>query len=70
MRLQCVTCGDMVVSLRSHEIFCKGVDKGRPWLMLPVTKEHVRIWWHSIEFQKYAKKLGINLSKLQDEEDN
>lgn len=67
MRLCCVTCGDMVVSLRSHTPFCKGVNKGRPWLVLPLTKELARIWGDSIEFHKWAKSIGVNLSKFQEE---
>lgn len=64
--LQCITCGDFVVSLKSHEPFCKGVDKGKPWLMLPITKENVRAWGDSIELEKFAKSSGINLSKLKE----
>jgi len=67
-KLQCVTCGDFCISLRSHEPFCKGVDKGKPWLMMPVTEENARVWGESMEFQRWAKKLGISLSKFQDKE--
>ncbi len=66
-QLQCVTCGDFVVSFKSHKPFCKGVDKGKPWLMLPLTKENVRAWGDSVELRKWAKHSGISLSKLQEE---
>jgi len=35
--------------------------------MLPVTKENVRVWGDSIEFRKWAKELGVKLSKFQEE---
>ena len=66
MKLQCVECGDFCVSKRSHELFCKGVEKGKPWLMMPITKENVRVWSGSKSFKSWAKALGVNLSNFEE----
>jgi hypothetical protein len=61
MKLQCVTCGDFCVSLKSHSTFCKGMDKGHPWTVMQMTKENVNHWKGSQKFQKWAKELGITI---------
>lgn len=63
MKLQCVSCGDYCVSFKSHDLFCKGMDKGKPWLVMQMTKENMVAWSGSPEFQKWAKGLGIVVSK-------
>jgi hypothetical protein len=66
MKLQCVDCGDFCISRRSHEPFCKGLEKGKPWLMMPITQGNVRVWGESKNFQSWAKNLGINLSSFEE----
>lgn len=65
MKLQCLSCGDFCISVKSHNLFCKGMDKGQPWLVMQMTGENVRVWSHSKKFQKWADDLGIMLPHLQ-----
>ena len=63
MKLQCLSCGDFCISLKSHDLFCKGMEKGKPWLVMEMTKENMNAWSGSASFQKWAKGLGITISK-------
>ncbi len=65
MKLQCVSCGDYCVSLKSHDLFCKGMEKGQPWLVMQMTKENMAHWKSSKKFQRWAKDLGILLPEFQ-----
>ncbi len=59
MKLQCVSCGDYCISVKSHNLFCKGMEKGQPWLVMQMTGENVGAWKDSRKFQKWAKDLGV-----------
>lgn len=61
MILQCVTCGDHCVSLKSHSTFCKGMSKGKPWLVMKMSRENVSHWKTSAKFQKWARELGVTI---------
>lgn len=63
MKLQCVSCGDYCVSVKSHKLFCKGMEKGKPWLVMQMTKENMAAWSSSKSFQKWADGLGIKVNK-------
>lgn len=63
MKLQCVSCGDFCVTFKSHALFCKGREKGKPWLVMEMTKENMNAWSSSESFQKWAKGLGITISR-------
>jgi hypothetical protein len=65
MKLQCISCGDYCISLKSHVLFCKGMDKGQPWLVMQMTGENMGHWKTSAKFQRWARELGISFPEIQ-----
>lgn len=61
MKLQCISCGDFCVSFKSHVLFCKGMEKGKPWLVMQMSKDNMKVWSSSASFKKWAKELGITI---------
>lgn len=59
--ITCLTCGDKIVTVRSHELFCKGF-KREPWKALSITPERIAYWIQSEMFQKWASDNNIQLS--------
>lgn len=59
--ITCWTCGDKIVTIKSHKPFCKGFSR-KPWTVLNMTKERVEYWKNAPGFAKWAESNRIRFS--------
>jgi hypothetical protein len=60
-KFTCLSCGDQIVTSKSHKAFCRGFEK-KPWIVLAPTKERVEFWKESTDFIEWAKKNRLKLA--------
>lgn len=58
--LTCLTCGNRVVTVKSHDFFCRGFERG-PWLAMSITPERLEYWKSSPLFKKWADKNNMGV---------
>jgi hypothetical protein len=59
--ITCVTCGNKIVTVKSHEVYCRGFMK-EPWQVLSLTKDRLEHWKASDLFLEWAGQKKIDLS--------
>jgi hypothetical protein len=62
----CLTCGDKIVTVKSHKPFCKGFA-GKPWTALALTKDRFDYWKNDPGFIEWARKNRVRLPGIRKE---